>query len=71
MSYLAEIETRVAGIPCIICVESYHLDNWNRWETDIQYVICDRKGRPAPWLERKVTRNIESDIVETIVNYFN
>ena len=71
MSYLAEIETRVAGIPCIIGVESYHLDNWNHWETDIQYVICDRRGRPAPWLDSKVTRDIESNIVETIVNYFN
>ena len=35
---------------------------------DIEFTVCDRRGRPAPWLANKLTdadvRRIESEILE-------
>jgi hypothetical protein len=81
MSYLAEIETRVAGIPCIVGVthfESVRGSFSYRADSDMDYygyiecefTVCDRRGRPAPWLERKMTdkdtSRIESEIAEQL-----
>ena len=63
MSY--EFESRVAGIPCIIRVTSYSSGRpaniWGRPEDcypeeypEVEFQVCDRRGRPAPWLERKL-----------------
>jgi hypothetical protein len=81
MSYIAQIESRVAGIPCIIgvteyeCVKgsySYHAaSDWDyRGYTDCAFEVCDRRGRPAPWLERKMTGKDESRIESEISQYF-
>ena len=82
MSYIAEIETTIAGIPCLVGVTEYHCvkgsysyhaaSDWDYYGyTDLDYVILDRKGYKAAWLERKVTdadtRRIEAEIAE----YFN
>lgn len=57
MSHL--IESRVAGIPCLIKVDT----NWC-WE------VLDRRGYKAQWLERKLTaadrRRIENKIVKVM-----
>jgi hypothetical protein len=56
MSYIAEIETRVAGIPCIIGVThfesvrgsfSYHAaSDWDfHGYVDCEFEVCDRRGR--------------------------
>jgi len=59
------IETRVAGIPCLIDVEHVFVQpplgpmcdsDWDaNGYTDLEYTVCDRRGRPAPWLARKLT----------------
>jgi hypothetical protein len=80
--YTAEIETRVAGIPCIIGVTyfnsvrgsySYHaasdLDYYGYTECDFD--VLDRRGRPAAWLERKMDDNMRSRIEQEIAEYFN
>jgi hypothetical protein len=68
MTYLAEIETRVAGIPCMVGVRSFfhqppHLgsplscdsaDDFYGY-TDAEWEILDRRGRKASWLEKKLT----------------
>lgn len=61
------IEIRIAGIPATVRLHSYRvvkpwygspqsapsdLDYYGFTEMD--YTICDRNGREAPWLERKV-----------------
>jgi hypothetical protein len=78
---IAEIESRVAGIPCLIGVTefqsvrgsySYHaasdMDYYGY--TESEWVVLDRRGRPAAWLERKLTdaeRNrIEQEVAETM-----
>ena len=82
MLFLAEIESRVAGIPCIIgvvdytCVKgsySYHAaSDWDyHGYTESEWEVCDRRGRPAPWLARKLTDKIEREIEKEIAEYFN
>lgn len=78
MTYIAEIESRIAGIPCIIGVEDYQQGSGDKWcDSDVDYygysewVVCDRRGRPAPWLERKLTDKITREIEQEIAEYFN
>lgn len=79
-NYIAEIETRVAGIPCIIGVTEYSSvagdsradSDWDyNGYTESEWEVCDRRGRPAPWLARKVTDKISREIDSEIAEYFN
>lgn len=73
---MLEFDHRVAGIPCVIRIlhaepfragffsgppEHCYPDEGGL----IVWEVCDRRGRSAPWLERKVTkeeaRNIEKE----------
>lgn len=81
MIYIAEIESRVAGIPCLIgvshfdCVRGSYSYNAS---SDMDYYgysesewdVLDRRGRPAAWLERKLTdddrQRIEQEIAEAM-----
>jgi hypothetical protein len=81
MTYLAEIESTVAGIPCVIGVTefssvrgsySYHADSDMDYYgyTESEWVVLDRRGRPAAWLERKLTdaerSRIEQEVAEAM-----
>lgn len=77
-SYIAEIESYVAGIPCIIGVTDYiNVKGDSRADSDLDYygyteaewVVCDRRGRPAPWLERKVSDK-DTDRIETAIEEY-
>jgi hypothetical protein len=80
MNYIAKIETRVAGIPCLIGVITFDsVDGSYSADSDVDYYgytesdweVLDRRGRPAGWLSKKLTSK-ESDRIETeIVEYFN
>lgn len=66
------MDFRIAGIPCQI--ELTHLfvqrplgplcdsDLDCYGYTDIEFNVLDRKGYPAPWLERKLTEGDRSEI---------
>jgi len=82
MAYIAEIETRVAGIPCIVGVTyfesvrgsySYHaasdMDYYGY--TECEFEVLDRRGRKAPWLERKLTDKIINEIEQEIAEQLN
>jgi hypothetical protein len=82
MTYIAEIETRVAGIPCLIGVVEYFsvagsysqnaASDWDYYGyTESDWEVCDRRGRPAPWLARKLTDKITREIESEIAEYFN
>ena len=82
MSYIAEIESRVAGIPCIIGVThfesvkgsfDYHADSdWDyHGYTEFEFEVLDRRGRKAAWLERKLTDEMTQKIESEIAEYFN
>jgi hypothetical protein len=79
--FIAEIETRVAGIPCIIgvvnyeCVRgSYSRNAASDWDyagyTESDWEVLDRRGRPAPWLQRKVGDDDVERIESEIQDYF-
>ena len=62
-------ESRVAGIPCQIEVTYYSEDRPMRVTgsgfgdadppepEEFEFTVLDRKGYPAPWMERKLTRD--------------
>ena len=71
------MNTRISGIPARIEITSYtpwrparlygHPDSWAPPEGEIEWKVCDSKGRPAPWLEKKLTpaerRRIEGELI--------
>lgn len=75
---MLELETRIQGIPCIIkstdCIPytPAHTegpsDRWLQPEgSPGKWVVCDRNGRPALWLERKLTKEDRVRIEEQIM----
>lgn len=79
MNYIAEIEGRVAGIPCIIAVTDYekYIPAYTSGRPEDCYPseggcgeweLLDRRGRRAQWLERKV--NDDRDIQQQIFDHF-
>ena len=82
MSYIAEIESRVAGIPCLIGVTHYECVrgsyNYNAASdmdyygySEAEWEVLDRKGYKAAWLERKLTAGDHDRINAEIDQYFN
>jgi len=77
---LAEFEDRVAGIPCLIVVTYWEPyvpaqisgppeycypaeGGCGEWE------VRDRRGRPAPWLERKLTEAERERIDQAVFDH--
>lgn len=73
------MRTTVAGIPCWVDVNTidpyvpaYRGGHPDTWEPEsggeIDFTVCDRGGRPAPWLAAKMTdddrQRIECEILE-------
>ena len=82
MTYITKIETKISGIPCIVgvtrflCVRgsfSYSAASDMDYSgyTESEFEVCDRRGRPAPWLERKLTEEDTSRIESEIAEYIN
>lgn len=80
--YQAEIETTIAGIPCLIGVTHYEcvrgsysynaasdMDYYGYREAE--WEVLDRKGYKAAWLERKLTARDHDRINAEIDQYFN
>jgi hypothetical protein len=76
------MNTRISGIPARIEVLSFipwrparlygHPDSWAPAEGEIEWVVCDSKGRRAEWLEKKLTpaerRRIEGELIAQCSN---
>jgi len=73
----ASIPTRVSGIPCLIGVlscEPYRPAYlWGPPENcypaeggEVEWVLLDRRGYQAPWLEKKLTKNDRARIEREI-----
>lgn len=71
-----QFNTRVAGIPCICEVTTYYYDPGRTYgppencyppEMDFEFILLDRKGYRAEWLERKLTETIESNLLEEYI----
>jgi len=74
------IEARINGIPCLVemtggyyqrpyrgsphnCPSDW--DYYGGW-FDVEFAVYDRRGRPAPWLEKKMTDEDERNIIELL-----
>jgi len=80
--YITEIESQVAGIPCLIGVTYYTAVEGRGTAysaaSDIDYLgycesewsLLDRRGRPAAWLERKLDSADRARIESEIANHF-
>jgi hypothetical protein len=75
--YIFDVEFRLAGIPCLLRVKHFYKKegSYDRNEdSDMDYYgyveadwdICDLRGRLAPWLQRKVTPQIEEAMQSAI-----
>jgi hypothetical protein len=71
-----EFNSKVCGIPCIIKADVFVCEpNWGDASDQDCYgyveidtwTVLDRKGRPAPWLERKLTDKEETRIEREII----
>jgi hypothetical protein len=75
------METRIAGIPCTVDYTirgkykpaKIDADPDSCYEADypeIEFTVCDRRGRPALWLANKLIdsdiQRIESEILQSI-----
>jgi len=73
MAYLDKIETRIAGIPCLIGVTSYGRHAYIAGAPEncapgdcAEYDVLDMRGRPAPWLVQKMKMADITRILELI-----
>lgn len=71
--YVDKLETRIAGIPCLIGVLSYGRPAYISGAPEncdpgdcAEYDVLDARGRYAPWLARKVTDDEDARIQELI-----
>ncbi len=75
------IEARISGIPCLIDVTSFFvqkplgpycdsdLDCYGY--SEIEFTVCDVKGRPALWLDKKMTEKEKEEIENLILENNN
>ena len=75
---IGEFESRVCGIPCVIGVVSYYKGSpavysgpWAGPEEDPEadWIIFDRRGYRAEWLEKKLTDEETQRINEEAVEF--
>ena len=78
------MQTKIAGIPCqveVISITGRHLpakiwadpnDCYEAEYPELEWRVLDRKGYPAPWLERKLTEaaagKIEAELLTELEN---
>jgi hypothetical protein len=55
-----EFESRVCGIPCVI---KYSVHG-NGPCAELEWQVCDQRGRPADWLTRKMTSSDEFRVID-------
>ena len=77
--YLATIESRISGIPCLIGVKDYFKQeaqgrradsDWDCYGySESDWDVLDRKGYKAKWLEKKLTSKEEEKINTQIEIY--
>ena len=71
------IETHVKGIPCKVEMTAgyYQKPDYNTWASDwdyyggwsdVEFEVYDRKGYKAKWLEKKMTAEDETRIINEL-----
>ena len=76
------MNTRISGIPCQVDVTTYqlyrparltgHPDQYAPPEyEEINFTVFDRRGRPAPWLERKLDDADRKRIINELRDFWS
>lgn len=75
----ALMDYRIAGIPCTIQLDYLFVqeplgpncdsDQDCYGYADVEFTVCDTKGRPAPWLAKKMTMAEGMEIEALLVEY--
>lgn len=75
------LETRICGIPCRVDARVLVVPGRMSWNapsdldywgyTEIDFTVLDQRGRPAPWLERKMTDRDVELLEEELLNAHN
>jgi len=69
---IANVNTQIAGIPCIAAVLDYDMgddDDAGTFCGRMNWVICDRKGYKADWLEKKMSKKDEARISNQVIDF--
>ena len=79
-SYIDRVEIRAAGIPALAGITAYDYQPPFRGSPylcacsddyyghdEIEWEILDRRGRPAPWLERKLSKGEREEITSHLL----
>lgn len=77
--YISKIPHRVHGIPCLIGVKYFHSVSGSYSRTadsdmdyygyvDCDWDVLDQRGRPAAWLDRKLTNRNRDEITGHIAD---
>ena len=75
---MREFESTVSGIPCIIRVTAYTdtparlIGPWENSypaEFEFEFEVLTRKGKPASWLERKLTDSDNDRLVDEFIEF--
>lgn len=76
MRYQPDLETRIAGIPAGVVLESYYPGTNHPITSaslepndaeEIEWFVVDRRGYPAPWLEDKLGRDERNEIESALI----
>lgn len=77
--YRAEVPTRIDGIPCRVGVTHYFsqpaLGSWADSPadcygfTECEFDVLDQRGRPAAWLQRKLSEKDAARISDEVREY--
>ena len=77
------LETRICGIPCRVDARVLVVPGSRSWNapsdldywgyTEVDFTVLDRRGRPASWLERKMTdydrERLEEELLDAHKSY--
>jgi hypothetical protein len=79
--YIHQLDAEICGIPCIIGVTTYERVqgsfsynapsdmDYHGYE-EIEFDVLNRRGRPAPYLERRMTDDERESIEDDIRTHF-
>lgn len=70
---MADMPTKIAGIPCIIAITHYDMgdDDEGTCVGRMGWVVCDRKGYKAAWLQDKMSLREEARINAEVIRFMS
>ena len=75
---MTTIYTKVCGIPCMAELTWFATNERGHWigrgcpyDVEMEFRILDSRGKPAPWLEKKLTENDKIRIEEEFIRAIN